>query len=131
MVRQRRRDTAPELAIRRALHGMGMRYRVDAALPLGGVRRTADLLFPRARVAVFVDSCFWHACPDHGTWPRANAQWWRDKLEANRQRDADTNARLFDAGWLPVRVWEHEPAGAAAERIRAAVVARGGGAPTP
>lgn len=129
MERQRRRDTAPELALRRALHAMGLRYRVDARLPLPGLRRTADLLFPGPRVAVFVDSCFWHACPEHGTWPKGNGAWWRQKLETNRRRDADTSARLVEAGWLPLRVWEHEAPQDAAIRVRDAVVARGSGRP--
>ncbi len=124
MVRQRRRDTAPEVALRSALHRSGLRYRVD--FPLPGLRRRADIAFPAARVAVFVDGCFWHGCPEHGSWPKENAPWWREKIEANRRRDRDTDARLRDAGWLPLRVWEHEPAEAAAERVAEAVRARGG-----
>lgn len=115
MVRQRRRDTGPEVAIRRLLHKRGLRYRVDAALP--GMRRRADLLFRSASVAVFVDGCFWHGCPEHGTWPKNNAAWWAEKIARNIQRDRDTDQRLTDAGWQVVRVWEHEPAAQAVQRI--------------
>ena len=118
------RDTAPELALRSALHCRGLRYRVDVA-PVVGLRRRADLVFGRARVAVFVDGCFWHGCPVHATWPRANAAWWRAKIEATRRRDADTNRRLADAGWTVVRVWEHEETDSAVERVVAALALPG------
>ena len=117
--RQRARDTAPELALRRLLHARGLRYRVDVA-PLPGLRRRADLVFTRARLAVFVDGCFWHRCPQHGASPRNNAEWWRDKLDRNVQRDRDTDQVLSDSGWQVLRVWEHEPADLAAERVHAA-----------
>jgi len=124
---QRVRDTQPELALRRLLHASGLRYRVDRA-PLPGLRRRADIVFGPTKVAVFVDGCFWHGCPDHGTRPRANAEWWRDKLERNRAHDVDTDARLALAGWQVVRVWEHEaPALAAAcvwEVVQSRVLAR-------
>jgi DNA mismatch endonuclease, patch repair protein len=119
MVRQRRRDTAPEMAIRRLLHAMGLRYRVDAPLP--GMRRRADLVFGSARVAVFVDGCFWHACPEHGTQPSSNAAWWAEKIETNVQRDRDTDRRLAAGGWTVLRVWEHEIPETAAARIAEAV----------
>jgi DNA mismatch endonuclease, patch repair protein len=107
------RDTLPELALRRELHRRGLRYRVDIA-PLAGLRRRADVVFTRQHLAVFVDGCFWHRCPDHGTDPKNNADWWRTKLDKNVQRDRDTDAVLAAAGWLVVRVWEHiEPARAA------------------
>lgn len=115
-------DTAPELAIRSALHRRGLRYRVDWKLPHS--RRRADLAFVRARVAVFVDGCFWHACPIHATWPKANAAWWRAKLLANRRRDRDTDLRLRRAGWLVLRFWEHEVAERAARTVTKAVRAR-------
>jgi DNA mismatch endonuclease (patch repair protein) len=110
-----RRDTHCELALRSALHRLGLRYRVDRKLP--GLRRRADLTFVRARVAVFVDGCFWHGCPRHVTWPKANAEWWRAKLEMNRRRDADTSRQLRRAGWRVVRVWEHELPARAAVRV--------------
>lgn len=112
MQRQRRRDTAPEVALRSLLHRRGLRFRVDYKLP--GLRRRADIAFLSARVAVFVDGCFWHGCPKHASWPRANAGWWREKIEANRRRDRDTDERLAEEGWISVRVWEHEPAAEAA-----------------
>lgn len=101
-----RRDSAPELALRRLAHRRGLRYRVDA--PIRGTRRRADLLFSRARVAVFVDGCFWHRCPVHGTQPKANGEWWRAKLEGNVVRDRATDAALDAEGWVVLRVWEHE-----------------------
>jgi DNA mismatch endonuclease (patch repair protein) len=123
MRRQRTRDTAAELAVRRQLHRMGLRYRVNRR-PVAAVRRTADIVFSRSRVAVFVDGCFWHACPEHGTWPKANAAWWRDKIKMNVRRDRDTDQALGDAGWLGIRVWEHEEASAAATRIAEQVAER-------
>lgn len=115
-----RRDTAPELALRRALHAAGYRYRVVHPVP-GNRRRSIDIAFTRARVAVFVDGCFWHGCPEHGTRPHANAGWWTAKLAANRARDEDTDRLLREAGWQVVRVWEHEPLGDALEAVRAAL----------
>lgn len=112
----RQRDTAPEVALRRALFRLGLRYRVNS-IPIPGLRRRADIVFRRARVAVYVDGCFWHGCPIHATWPRANAAFWRDKIETNRRRDADTDRQLREAGWLVVRVWEHEDPSAAAGSI--------------
>ena len=111
-----RRDTAPELRIRRVLHAMGLRYSVDTK-PLPDSARRADIVFRRAKVAVFVDGCFWHGCPEHGTWPKANAHFWRAKILANVQRDADTNDLLTGHGWLVIRVWEHEDPSNAAKRI--------------
>lgn len=124
MQAQRRRDTVPELALRSQLHRKGLRFRVDRVV-LPGIRRRADVVFARARVAVFVDGCFWHACPQHATRPRANADWWAEKLAANERRDRDTDQRLDAAGWRVVRVWEHEDMAAAAEQIRALLVEPG------
>lgn len=117
------RDTKPELALRSAVHARGLRYRVSAK-PLAGVRRTADLVFPRAKVAVFLDGCFWHGCPAHHTVATANAKFWADKVEANRDRDRDTDGKLADAGWVSVRVWEHEDAAEAARRVEEVVRGR-------
>ena len=114
------RDTKPELALRSAVHALGLRYRV-AAKPLAGLRRTADLVFPTAKVAVFLDGCFWHGCPQHHTVASANARFWADKVEGNRARDRDTDERLAAAGWISVRVWEHEDPVEAADRVRAVV----------
>lgn len=116
MQRQRQRDTAPEVALRRALHRQGLRFRVDRR-PLPGMRRRADVVFGPVRVAVFVDGCFWHGCPVHGTSPKRNADWWESKLAANRARDSDTDTRLREAGWLVLRMWEHEDALEVAARV--------------
>lgn len=112
----RQRDTSAEMALRSALHRKGLRYRVDAS-PLEGIRRRADVVFRPIKVAIFVDGCFWHGCPIHGTWPKANAEFWRNKIERNKERDADTDQRLKQAGWKVIRVWEHEDPEEAAEKI--------------
>lgn len=103
----RRRDTAPEVALRRALHRRGLRYRVAWPVP-GQRRRTIDVAFTRARLAVFVDGCFWHGCPLHGTAPRANASWWSEKIGGNQRRDRDTDRALARLGWSVLRLWEHD-----------------------
>ncbi|MEV6675560.1 very short patch repair endonuclease [Streptomyces erythrochromogenes] len=123
MSRQKSRDTGVEIALRKALHAAGARYRVHRR-PVKGVRREADVVFGPARVAVFVDGCFWHGCPLHAKWPKNNAEFWRAKIEGNRRRDCDTDARLAEAGWLAVRVWEHEQADEAAVRVLAVVASR-------
>lgn len=102
-----RRDTAPEVALRRALHAAGYRFRVVHPVP-GNRRRSIDIAFTRPRLAVFVDGCFWHGCPEHGTQPRANSSWWATKLAVNKARDTDTDRLLREAGWTVVRIWEHE-----------------------
>ena len=119
----RSRDTKPETQLRSLLHRRGLRFRVDVS-PIPGVRRRADLVFSTARVAVFVDGCFWHGCPVHGTWPKANADFWREKIETNRRRDEDTNRKFAEAGWTVVRVWEHEDVEDAATRIQTAIKVR-------
>jgi DNA mismatch endonuclease, patch repair protein len=106
----RRTDTKPELALRRALHQLGYRYRKDYRLDLAGGRRVRpDIAFTARKVAVFVDGCFWHACPEHGSKPRANQWYWGPKLLANSERDRATDAALILAGWSVVRLWEHVP----------------------
>lgn len=117
---QRTRDTDAERAIRSALFRRGLRFRVNQKLL---PRKTIDIVFPRARVAVLVDGCFWHACPLHATWPKANAEWWRNKIEENRRRDVATNETLVAAGWTVIRVWEHVAPETAADRIAALVAA--------
>jgi DNA mismatch endonuclease (patch repair protein) len=107
MRRQRRTNTTPEVTIRRLLHHEGFRFRIHVKLPALN-RRTMDIAFTRLRVAVFIDGCYWHGCPDHRTWPTANAVWWRAKLEGNVRRDRETDAHLLVQGWLVVRIWEHE-----------------------
>ncbi|HEU4974156.1 MAG TPA: very short patch repair endonuclease [Baekduia sp.] len=116
MSRQARRDTAPEIALRRALHRRGLRFRVNLR-PTHSLRGAADVVFPKARVVVFVDGCFWHMCPEHSTMPASNAEWWRAKLEGNRARDRRTDELLREEGWTVVRIWEHEDPEAAAGRV--------------
>ncbi len=117
----RGRDTKAELAVRRLVHGAGLRYRVSAR-PESDLRRTADLLFTRARVAVFIDGCYWHGCPDHFTMPATNLDYWSAKIGRNRARDLETTTLLEGRGWVVLRFWEHElPAAVAAsivERVR-------------
>ncbi|MFI0571292.1 very short patch repair endonuclease [Streptomyces tendae] len=107
MSRQGSRDTAPEIAVRRLLHASGLRYRVNVPVP-GMPRRTIDIVFPRAKVAIFLDGCFWHGCPLHATQPKSNAEWWRTKLDKNMARDVETTGHLRDQGWTVLRFWEHE-----------------------
>lgn len=121
------RDTKPERRLRSALHRKGLRYRVSAR-PIADLRRTADVVFTKTRVAVFVDGCFWHGCPEHHRPATKRAEFWREKIEGNRARDADTNAALNAQGWTVVRVWEHEDPEVAAERINQLVRERAGGA---
>ena len=116
MRRQHTHDTAAELRLRHALRALGLGYRVNLA-PLPGLRRTADVVFVGAKVAAYVDGCFWHGCPEHYVRPRANAAYWVPKIEANRARDAETDAILGRAGWIAVRVWEHEDPLEAAQRV--------------
>jgi DNA mismatch endonuclease (patch repair protein) len=120
---QRTRDTAPELALRQALHALGLRYRVDRA-PLQGSLRRADIVFSRQRVAVYVDGCFWHGCPEHGTRSKSNATWWEEKLARVRARDTDTDRVLAEAGWIVVRVWEHEDPRVVAGNVQEVVCQR-------
>lgn len=123
MQRQARRDTKPELALRQDLWRRGLRYRVDIA-PLPKMRRRADIVFTKAKVAVYVDGCFWHSCPEHATVPKSNRDWWVEKLAANVRRDRDTDERLRAAGWEVVRIWEHEDPFEAAEAVEHLVRAR-------
>lgn len=116
MAKVRRRDTKPELELRRRLHAMGLRFRVDRAV-LSDRRKRVDIVFGPARVAVLVDGCFWHGCPEHGVAPKANAEFWKDKIDRNKTRDRETDARLAADGWLVVRVWEHEDPDHAAANI--------------
>jgi DNA mismatch endonuclease (patch repair protein) len=118
MQANRGRDTAPELALRSELHSRGLRYRVHVR-PLNALRCQADIVFSKARVAIFVDGCWWHGCPEHLSLPGANREWWKAKIERNIARDRRNDIALTKAGWSVVRVWEHEPASAAANRIEA------------
>ncbi|GAA2139348.1 very short patch repair endonuclease [Kitasatospora kazusensis] len=116
----RSRDTQPELVIRRLVHALGLRYRV-AARPLPGLRRTADMVFRPAKVAVFIDGCYWHGCPEHYVPPKTNQGYWSEKVARNMSRDSDTNSQLADAGWTVLRFWEHEDPAACAAVITEAV----------
>ncbi|MFG2927026.1 very short patch repair endonuclease [Streptomyces achromogenes] len=131
MSRQASKDTEAELAVRRLLHAAGLRYRVEFPVP-GMARRRIDVAFTSIKLAVLIDGCFWHGCPEHSTQPKANAEWWRQKLDRNMARDAETTEHLVSAGWEVLRFWEHEAPGAVASRIadavrrRRAAVTRGG-----
>lgn len=116
----RSRDTAPELALRSELHRRGLRFRVCSP-PIKGVRRSADVVFRRQRIAVFLDGCFWHGCPTHYIAPKQNDDYWSSKLRTNQTRDADTDHRLREAGWSVVRIWEHVPVPDAADQVEAVV----------
>ncbi|MEU1851802.1 very short patch repair endonuclease [Streptomyces sp. NPDC019990] len=120
MSRQASKDTAVELAVRRLLHGAGLRYRVEYPVP-GLPRRRIDVAFPRAKVAVLIDGCFWHGCPQHATHPKANADWWRTKLDRNMARDRETTEHLLAAGWTVLRFWEHEAPEEVAVQVAAVV----------
>jgi len=116
MIANRSRDTKPELRVRSLLHSRGLRYRVNQR-PLPELRRTADIVFRKSRVAVFIDGCFWHGCPEHYRRPSTNPQYWSDKVEGNRRRDQETDNRLAAAGWTVLRVWEHENPGSVAREV--------------
>ncbi|MEU0883095.1 very short patch repair endonuclease [Lentzea sp. NPDC005914] len=114
------RDTGPEVKLRSLLHARGLRYRVSAR-PLPSLRRTADIVFPKARVAVFVDGCYWHGCSEHYRPSSTNSEFWWKKIAGNRERDAETNQLLSEAGWTVVRAWEHEEPERVADRVANAV----------
>ncbi len=116
MSRQQRRDTQPEILVRRVLHSRGVRYRVDA-VPEPGLRCKADLVWRGLRLAVFIDGCFWHGCPEHATRPKANEAWWAEKLDGNIQRDRRTDEELTSRGWTVLRFWEHEQPATVADSI--------------
>ena len=116
MISNKSRDTTPELSIRRRLHAQGLRYRVNFR-PLSQLRRTADIAFTKSKLAIFIDGCFWHSCPIHGSKPKNNQKFWSDKFKANVARDRDTNQRLSEEGWTVLRYWEHDPPGQVTEEI--------------
>ena len=117
------RDTVPEKALRSELHKRGLRYQVDVR-PIEKLNRRADIVFRSAKVAIFVDGCFWHGCPIHGTQAKANAEFWKNKIKRNQERDAETNQLLKKAGWKVVRVWEHENLEKASEKIQKIFIKR-------
>jgi DNA mismatch endonuclease (patch repair protein) len=114
----KRRDTKLERAIRSALHSQGLRFRVDYLISLPDARAVrVDVAFPRQRLAVMVDGCFWHSCPTHGRVPSTNPQYWPAKLARNRRRDEVVNEQLGLLGWKVVRIWEHEDLEKAAGKV--------------
>lgn len=117
----RRRDTRPELAVRTLLHGQGFRYRTDFRIDMGAQKPRPDIVFTRQRVAVFIDGCFWHGCPEHGRDPKQNIGYWSPKLQRNRERDAAQTDALTLGGWRVLRIWEHEEPASAVERIATTV----------
>jgi DNA mismatch endonuclease (patch repair protein) len=120
MSKHPRRDTSPELELRRLLHAAGLRYRVQYPVP-GWKRRTIDIAFTRRKVAVFIDGCFWHGCSKHRNVPASNREWWQEKLTKNATRDGETDAHLHRLGWRVVRLWEHDSASEGFERVRQAL----------
>ena len=116
----RSRDTKPELAVRSAVHRRGIRFRV-AARPQPELPRTADLVLRKSRIAVFVDGCYWHGCPEHHTQPSTNSEYWADKIARNIERDTETTDYLQKAGWTVLRFWEHQDAESVADCVQRAV----------
>lgn len=117
MVATRGRDNSRELDLRSELHRRGLRFRIHRALIADNRRRTVDIVLPGSKIAIFLDGCFWHGCPIHGTAAKSNARWWREKIRDNRARDRDTNQRLRSLGWVVLRIWEHVPVDRAADAI--------------
>jgi DNA mismatch endonuclease (patch repair protein) len=113
----RRVGSKCEVALRSALHRQGLRFRKDMLLRVGGVRVHPDVVFTRSKIAVFVDGCFWHGCPDHRTMPKTNTSYWGPKLAANEARDRRVDTALAEEGWTVIRIWEHEDPVAAAALI--------------
>ncbi|MHB8294312.1 MAG: very short patch repair endonuclease [Acidimicrobiales bacterium] len=128
MSRVRTWDTDPEVRLRRILHSRGLRYRIHRR-PLATLRCRPDIVFGPARVAVFVDGCFWHGCPTHASWPKANAEWWRQKIQKTRDRDEATTRDLVASGWYVMRVWEHEDPVVAADTVERVLAERRRGNP--
>ncbi|MEU1335809.1 very short patch repair endonuclease [Streptomyces sp. NPDC005827] len=120
MSRQSSCDTAPEVAVRRLLHAAGLRYRVNVPVP-GMPRRTIDIVFTKVQIAIFLDGCFWHGCPEHATQPKEDSEWWRAKLDKNMARDVETTDHLVAEGWTVLRFWEHESPEHVADRVTACV----------
>ena len=117
------RDTAPEIAVRSELHRRGLRFRVHCQ-PEPRMRTKADVVFRSKRVCVYIDGCFWHGCPEHGTVPVSNREFWETKIKRNRERDQEVSRQLRECGWTVVRIWEHEDPISAAERIELLVASQ-------
>jgi DNA mismatch endonuclease (patch repair protein) len=122
----RKRDTRPEVRLRSELHSRGLRFRKDYLIRAPSVRVRVDIAFPRPRLAVFVDGCFWHGCPEHGTVPRSNARYWSAKLARNRERDEFVDECLEAEGWTVFRIWEHAEPVDAASLVEEMLVERSG-----
>ena len=120
MKRMPTKDSKPELRLRKAIYGLGFRYRLHRK-DLPG---KPDIAFGPAKVAVFVDGCFWHNCPEHGTIPKNNREWWLEKFQRNQERDMLKDEQLKEMGWLPIHVWEHEDPDTAARNIKKLVKER-------
>jgi len=120
MAKVAQRNNSSEKDLRSELHKRGLRFRIHRRL-VTNTRRTVDIVFASAKIAVFVDGCFWHGCPQHRTYPKNNAEWWEQKINGNIARDLDTDAKLAELGWTVIRVWEHESPSRAADRIEANV----------
>jgi DNA mismatch endonuclease (patch repair protein) len=103
----KKRDTGPELAVRRLLHARGYRYRVNFRIKTNAVTVRPDIVFPKRMLAVFIDGCFWHSCPEHGNRPNVNQDYWSAKLDRNRERDQLVTKALEESGWQVLRIWEH------------------------
>ncbi len=116
-----RRDTSPELALRSALHRRGHRFRVDYPVKVSGRSPRPDIVFTKRRLAVFVDGCFWHGCPEHGRTPKKNTPYWGAKLARNVERDREQDRMLDEAGWTVVRIWDHEDPDTALKRVEDAL----------
>jgi len=114
MSRMPRKDSKPELALRRELYKLGLRYRIHVKKLPG----TPDIVFQKAKMVVFVDGCFWHSCHRHGKTPKSNHEWWRKKFEENMKRDKRNDFELESMGWLPIHIWEHEDPIESAHTIR-------------
>lgn len=125
MIGNRGKDTRPEQRVRSLLHAKGLRFRKHVR-PVPHLRCQADVVFPREQVAVFVDGCFWHGCPQHGRVPQSNSGYWAEKLERNLERDARNSTTLAEAGWLVLRFWEHDPIEEVAEKVHLHVTTRRG-----
>ncbi|WP_409057903.1 very short patch repair endonuclease [Streptomyces sp. SYP-A7185] len=120
MSKQRSRNTKPEVVVRRLLHAAGLRYRLQRRVP-GMARNTIDIAFPGPRVAVFIDGCFWHGCPEHATYPKANSAFWREKIDKNALRDTRTTAHLESLGWTVLRFYTHEKPEQVAAQVTAVI----------
>jgi DNA mismatch endonuclease, patch repair protein len=120
----RKRDTGPELRLRSLLHAHGLRFRANRLIEVQGLKVRPDIVFPRQKVAVFVDGCFWHSCRWHGSRPRVNTRYWLPKLARVVARDRSVKVLLSRGGWTVLRLWEHIPGERAADLVRSALMLR-------